>query len=453
MMGTLFGTDGIRGIAGEPPLDDDTVERIGAALVETIAAEPALARLLVGRDTRESGPLIERALVRGIRATGASVVSTGVLPTPAVAYLTSRLGFSAGIVISASHNPFEDNGIKVFATDGVKLDDEVEAAVEAIVARSASPGALQPDSPIHITDYRGEYVEHLLRILEGSRPVRRLRVALDCANGATTNVAPRVFETLGLDVRVIGAEPDGRNINRACGSTAPEALAAAVLEGGCDLGVAYDGDGDRTVFVDETGAVVDGDAVLYLCARRLQAEGTLSGQAVVATVMSNIGLELALHKQGIELVRCPVGDRHVMHEMRRRGIALGGEQSGHVIFASDLWTGDGIGTSLHVLRTMAATGRSLHALASELVTYPQVLLNLRVPRKVDLATVPEAAAAIARAEVALTGRGRLLVRYSGTEPLLRVMLEGEDRDEIQQLAESIVNAVRAHFGEAAPACL
>lgn len=448
-MGQLFGTDGIRGTAGEAPLDDATVARIGAAIVEAIEPEyHGSVRMLLGRDTRESGPAIERALARGIRAAGAEVMSAGVLPTPAVAYLTARMGFSAGIVISASHNPFQDNGIKVFSAAGVKVDDEVEAAVEAIMVRGESAGEPPADVPVRMADYRDEYAEHLRGILSGVPPARRLRMALDCANGATTTVAPRLFEALGIQTRVIGGEPDGRNINRNCGSTAPAQLVSAVVEGGYDLGVAYDGDGDRAIFVDAAGEIVDGDAVLYLCAKHLQAEHALRGDAVVATVMSNIGLELSLRDLGVELIRCPVGDRHVMQEMRRRGLSLGGEQSGHVIFSDDLWTGDGIGTALHVLRAMLAQGQPLGALASELVTHPQVLLNLRVTRKVDLSTIPEVTAVIGHVEAALVGRGRLLVRYSGTEPLLRVMLEGRDRVEIERLGATIIDAVRTHVGAA-----
>jgi phosphoglucosamine mutase len=419
-MGRLFGTDGIRGMAGQPPLDASTTARIGAAIVSTLASGAAgPVRVLVGRDTRESGPAIEAALARGVRAAGGELVSAGVLPTPAIAYLTPRLGFTAGVVISASHNPYEDNGIKVFSASGLKLADEAEAAIEHGVATGAAvPG-------------------------DGA-------VAVPTVNGldAYVTVAPRLFRSLGLEPLVLAAEPDGRNINRACGSTAPAGLAAAVVEHGCDLGVAFDGDGDRAIFIDAEGRVVDGDAVLYLCAKQLRAEGALAGDGVVATVMSNIGLELALAGLGVALVRCQVGDRHVVQAMRHHGLVLGGEQSGHIVFARDLWTGDGLGTALHVLRTMAATGRPLGALAAELVTYPQVLLNLRVAEKVDLATVAPVAAAIARVEAALEGRGRLLVRYSGTEPLLRVMLEGRDRDEIDRLGTEILDAVREHVGAA-----
>ena len=273
----------------------------------------------------------------------------------------------------------------------------------------------------------------------------RFPIAIDCANGATTTVAPELFNSLGFETIVIGNRPDGRNINLGCGSTHPERLAETVVARGCALGVAFDGDGDRAIFVDDQGKVVDGDAVMLLCAKQMKAEGRLKGNAVVATVMSNIGLEIALRDAAIDIVRCPVGDKYVMEEMIRRGLALGGEQSGHVIFSEYLFTGDGLATSLNVLRTMGATGRSLSDLASELTTYPQVLLNVRVDRKVDLNTVPEVAQVMAAVESRLAGKGRLLIRYSGTEPLLRIMLEGKDQQEIARWADEIADAVKRHL--------
>jgi phosphoglucosamine mutase len=293
-------------------------------------------------------------------------------------------------------------------------------------------------------DYRSEYISHLLGILPPDRRDASRRIVVDCANGATTTVAPRLFKELGFDARCIGCAPDGRNINLGCGSTAPELLARTVVEGGYQLGIAYDGDGDRAIFIDAAGRIVDGDAVMLMCAKRMKTEGRLTGNAVVATVMSNIGLELALRDAGIEIVRCAVGDKYVMEEMLKRGLSLGGEQSGHIIFSEYLFTGDGLATSLNVLSTMAATGRTLADLASELTTYPQVLLNVRVERKVDLKTIPEVAAAMSSVESKLAGHGRLLVRYSGTEPLLRVMLEGRDEAEIRQWGEEIVDAVKQH---------
>ena len=440
-MATLFGTDGVRGKAGSYPLDPPTVRRLGAALVRVLGHGKPGVRLLSGRDTRESGTWIEQELAAGIRSQGGSLTTAGVVPTPAVAYLTPRKGYTAGVVISASHNPFEDNGIKVFSGAGEKFTETLERQVEAMVedASWAAPEGVAEEVP-HI-DYSTDYLNHLHDVLpKGS--ASGLRVVVDCANGATTTVAPRLFAGLGADAAFIGCEPDGRNINLDAGSTAPARLARTVVEGGYRLGIAYDGDGDRAIFVDGTGAVVDGDAVMLMCAKQLKAEGRLEGNAIVATVMSNIGLEIALREAGIELVRCPVGDKYVMEQMMRSGLSLGGEQSGHVIFAEHLFTGDGLATSLHVLRTMAATGRSLADLRSELTSYPQVLLNLRVRERVDLATLPEVAAVIASVESRLAGQGRLLVRYSGTEPLLRVMLEGKDEAEIRRWGQEILDAVR-----------
>ena len=456
-MGRLFGTDGVRGKAGDYPLDARTVRRLGGALARALRHGDEPVRFLAGRDTRESGAWIERELAFGIRSQGAALFSAGVVPTPAVAYLTPRMGYTAGVVISASHNPFEDNGIKVFSGAGEKFTETLEQRVEAIVADDSwtisgatdvvSGSSRTPDDVEQI-DYRSAYVGHLLEILPPEFRRTNLRVVIDCANGATTTVAPRVFHELGLETQCIGCGPDGRNINLRCGSTAPELLAQTVVSGNYDLGIAYDGDGDRAIFVDAQGKVVDGDAVMLMCAKQMKAEGRLRGDAIVATVMSNIGLEIALRDAGIGLVRCQVGDKYVMEEMLRRGFVLGGEQSGHVIFSEYLFTGDGLATSLNVLRTMAASGRSLADLASDLTTYPQVLMNLRVHQKVDLATIPGVAAVIERVESRLAGSGRLLVRYSGTEPLLRVMLEGRDQEEIRRLGQEIIDAVKEHVGAA-----
>ncbi len=444
-MGRLFGTDGVRGKAGEAPLDHETVRRLGSALTRSLrrGAEPV--RFLVGRDTRESGAWIEQELARGIRAEGATITSAGIIPTPAIAYLTPRVGYTAGLVISASHNPFEDNGIKVFSGAGEKFTEARENEVEAHLLDEAAAPPMA--GPVEQLDYRSEYIGHLREILPDSR-ASGLRVVVDCANGATTTIAPRLFEELGIAADFIGCTPDGRNINLDCGSTHPERLARAVVEGGYRLGVAYDGDGDRAIFVDAAGRVVDGDAVMFLCAKQMRDEGRLKGNALVATVMSNIGLEIALREAGIGLVRCPVGDKYVMEEMIKRDLAFGGEQSGHVIFSEYLFTGDGLATSLYVMRTMLATGRELADLAGELTSYPQVLMNLRVARKVDLATVPEVTAAIADVESRLAGQGRLLIRYSGTEPLLRVMLEGKDRADISRWGQQIIDAVKRHLGAA-----
>jgi phosphoglucosamine mutase len=437
----LFGTDGIRGTAGVAPLDHATVRRVGGALARS---KPA-ARVLIGRDTRESGSWIEEELTRGLVSQGATVVSAGVMPTPAIAYLTRTGPYDLGIVISASHNPFEDNGIKVFSHVGEKFTEASERAVEAMVHDTTWSVPDDAPAPVERADLSAGYLAHLAEIMAAAEPLAGSRVVVDCANGATCEIGPGVFTRLGLQVEPIGVAPDGRNINLACGSTHLEALKARVAASGARLGIAFDGDGDRALFVAADGRVVDGDAVLLLCALQLKAEGRLPGDAVVATVMSNIGLELALKTHGIALVRTPVGDKHVMEEMLAKGLALGGEQSGHVIFASHLFTGDGLATALQVLRVMAATGRELGDLAGQLTTYPQVLVNVRVKARTDYTAVPAIAAVIRDVEQALHGDGRLLIRYSGTEPLLRIMLEGQDESEIRAWAEAIATAVRTHL--------
>jgi phosphoglucosamine mutase len=450
-MPRLFGTDGVRGTAGEYPLDHETVARLGAALVRALRSDAAdrsrPLRFIIGRDTRESGEWIERELGRGVHAEGAAITSAGVIPTPATAYVTRALGFDAGLVISASHNPFADNGIKVFSGRGEKFTEVLERRVEEIVADTSwslpASGGLPP---VEHTEVTSAYIAHTRAALPDPERLGRLTIAIDAANGATTTVAPRLFSELGFDITVIGNEPNGRNINLDSGSTHPEKLSALVRAGGHRMGVAFDGDGDRAILVDHDGRIVDGDAVMLLCARHMQAQGRLKGNAVVATVMSNIGLEIGLKESGIELVRCPVGDKYVMEEMLKRGLSLGGEQSGHVIFSDHLFTGDGVATALNVMRVMADTGRELADLASQLVTYPQVLVNVRVKQKRDLRTVPEIAGTLERVERRLAGQGRLLVRYSGTESLLRVMIEGKDQEQIQGWAHEIADSVREHLG-------
>jgi phosphoglucosamine mutase len=445
----LFGTDGVRGKAGDYPLDHDTVVRLGGALVRAMARTAGSdrpLRFLVGRDTRESGEWIERELARGVHDAGAEITTAGVIPTPAIAYVTRAMGFDAGLVISASHNPFEDNGIKVFSGKGEKFTEILEREVEAIIHdRSWSVGGAA-DVPVDRTDVIDAYIAHARLALPDGDRIGPFKLAIDTANGATTTVAPRLFRELGFDVHVLSAAPDGRNINLDCGSTHPEQLVSAVREHGCRMGVAFDGDGDRAIFVDAQGRIVDGDAVLLMCGRHWKRAGRLKGNALVATVMSNIGLELALRESQIDLVRCAVGDKYVMEEMIKRDLSIGGEQSGHIIFSEHLFTGDGIVTALSVLRVMTESGRELADLASELVTYPQVLVNVRVRQKKELESVPPIADAMAEVERQLAGEGRLLVRYSGTEPLLRVMIEGKDQQQIQAWAAGIANAVREHLG-------
>ena len=442
----LFGTDGVRGTAGQPPLDPPTVRRLGAAIVRALPHGTGSPQFLVGRDTRESGGWIEIELAHGACGEGAAVTSAGVVPTPAVAFLTRTGSYDAGVVISASHNPYEDNGIKVFSGKGEKFTEAVEGEVEAIMADTTWSARGGEAGPVPRADLVDAYLDHLRAVFPEATKFPAFPIVIDCANGATTTVAPELFNSLGFETIVIGNRPDGRNINLACGSTHPEKLAETVMARGCALGVAFDGDGDRAIFVDHRGQIVDGDAVLLMCGHQLQREGRLRGNAIVATVMSNIGLELALQPLGIELVRTSVGDKYVMEEMLKRGLSLGGEQSGHIIFSDYLFTGDGLCTALNVLRTVALTGRTLADLAADLTTYPQVLLNVRVRERVELRTVPAVADAIARVEARVAGQGRLLIRYSGTEPLLRVMLEGQRQDEIRGWAQEIVDVVKEHLG-------
>jgi len=442
----LFGTDGIRGKVGKPPLDRATVARVGAALVRALGNGPTReVRVLIGRDTRESGESIEHDLAVGLAAEGATSVSIGVIPTPAVAFLTRSEGFDAGVVISASHNPYDDNGIKIFSGRGEKLDEGLESRIEAMVADDTWSVRASSVRLVDDHELRERYVTHLQQILPDAGALHGSRIVIDCANGATTTIAPALFRDLGLDVVAIGNAPNGRNINLNCGSTHLETLQRLVIETAARLGVAFDGDGDRALFVDRTGNTVDGDAVLLVAADQLQREQRLPGRAIVATVMSNIGLELALRERGIELVRAPVGDKYVMEEMLKRGLALGGEQSGHIIFGDHLFTGDGIATALQVLRIMAVTGRELDELAAALVTYPQVLVNVRVRERTDYMRIPAIADSIRQVEQRLEGQGRLLVRYSGTEPLLRIMLEGKHDAEIRKWANEIADTVKGHL--------
>jgi phosphoglucosamine mutase len=441
----LFGTDGIRGTAGTFPLDVQTVRRIGSSLVTALSRRDA--KLLIGRDTRESGVWIERELAYGATLAGATVQSVGVAPTPAIAYLTGSLDFDAGVVISASHNPYQDNGIKVFSGAGVKYGGEFEARVEQLVADASWQVPAGEAGEVSRADHLRKYLEHTRAVLSRPQALGRVRIAVDCANGAMITVAPVLFRELGFEVTTLGAEPDGRNINKGVGSTHPEKLADVVRQDGYRLGVAFDGDGDRAILVDGAGRIIDGDHVMLMCAKQMQAEGRLRGNAVVATVMSNIGLEIALRQLDIDLVRTKVGDKYVMEEMQKRDLSLGGEQSGHLIFSEHLYTGDGLITALSVLQTMASSGRELADLANDLTTYPQVLLNVRVREKVDLETVPEVAAAMRSVESRLGANGRLLVRYSGTEPLLRVMLEGQNAKEIDRWAREIVDAVDKTIGQ------
>jgi len=454
----LFGTDGIRGKAGRFPLDQKTVAIIGRSLVLNLAGKLDRApRIIIGRDTRESGPQIELALARGAMDAGATVQSAGVITTPGVAYITRATPFDAGIVISASHNPYQDNGIKVFSPSGRKLADEVERRIEEDVAeaidqqpamdRQRSDSAWIQGQAEREQAFQRSYIDYLATEVGLGVNLNGLRLAVDCANGAASAIAPALFERLGAQVEVLSAQPDGRNINEACGSLHQEGLQRLVTERGLDLGVAFDGDADRALFVDDGGRLVDGDATLLILADFLQKRGKLSGNLVVATVMSNIGLEMALRERGIDLVRAKVGDRYVLEELTALGAKLGGEQSGHIIFPDISLAGDGMITAIELLRAMRDSNRTLSQLAAQMTPYPQLLLNIRVHSKPPLETLPEVTREIELVERELDGRGRLLVRYSGTENLARVMIEGEDETRVREQANRIADAIRKSIGE------
>ena len=442
----LFGTDGVRGVPGTPPLDAVTLRRIGAAVARSRGRAPSEVKVLIGRDTRESGKWILEQLAQGIHAQGAEIVNGGVLPTPAVAFLARETTVDVGLIVSASHNPFQDNGVKVVTASGEKADDALERSITAQVGDEAwlVPGSPVPDlAPVSLGD---RYAECVSRTLAGVVIPADFRMAIDCANGAAGTIAPAVFRALGCELVVTGDQPDGRNINLACGSTHPEHLARVVVEHKCRFGAAFDGDADRVVFVDHTGRLVDGDAVLMIAARRLASLGRLPHRALVATVMSNIALEQVLQQDGLTVHRCPVGDRAVWVEMKRRGLALGGEQSGHIIFSDHLPTGDGLFTAAMIFQAVLETGTELADLASDLVPVPHLMVNVRVKSRAPLETLPGLARAVRDAEEELAGIGRVVVRYSGTEPLMRIMVEGPDYTQIDRLARTIEDRVRLDIG-------
>lgn len=454
----LFGTDGIRGIAGLFPLDNKTVTIIGRSLVLNLTGELGRApRIVIGRDTRESGSQIELALARGAIAARATVQSAGVITTPGVAYITRATPFDAGVVISASHNPYQDNGIKVFSPSGKKLADETERRIEADVAAEIDH-RLGLDHQLGELDwmhnqaeieqaYQQSYINYLATDVGQGLNLEGLRLAVDCANGAASAIAPELFARLGAQVEVLSAQPNGRNINEDCGSLHQEGLQRVVIDRGLDLGIAFDGDADRALFVDANGNLIDGDATLLVLAGYLKKRGQLAGDLVVATVMSNIGLEIALRDRGIDLIRAQVGDRYVLEELLARGAKLGGEQSGHIIFPNISLAGDGIITAIELLRAVLDSGLTLGQLAARMTRYPQLLVNVRVRCKPLLDTLPEVKAESERVERELQGRGRLLVRYSGTENLARVMIEGEDEVKVREQANSLADAIRKAIGE------
>ncbi len=437
-MGRLFGTDGVRGHAGTD-LTEDLAFGLGRAAVEVLGRRgERRPSFVVGRDTRASGEWLEDALVEGIRQAGGDAILAGVEPTPAVAFLTVALGASSGVVISASHNPAEDNGIKFFAGNGMKLPDEFEEEIEAALGTPAV-AVEAPGATVSSGDARNRYLEHLVAAADA--PLEGMRVVVDCANGAATELAPEVLRRLGATVDAIHAEPDGKNINEGCGALYPEVVAAEVLRRGADAGVSLDGDADRALFADAEGTIVDGDQVLAACAVALRGAGRLAGDTVVTTVMANVGFHHAMREAGIEVIAARVGDRYVLEEMVRAGAVLGGEQSGHVIFRDQATTGDGLLTAVRFLSLAAATSASVRELAGVMQRYPQAMVNVAVRDREALAGAGRVWAAVHAAEAELGEEGRVLVRPSGTEPLVRVMVEAESGDVALHHAETIAALV------------
>jgi phosphoglucosamine mutase len=445
--GRLFGTDGIRGTANIEPMTSETVLRLGRAVAHVFKRGQRRHKIIIGKDTRLSGYMLESALTSGICSMGVDVLLVGPIPTPGIAFLTRSMRADAGVMISASHNDFQDNGIKFFAHTGFKLADEIELEIEGLIANGAiddlRPTAGEVGKAYRIDDALGRYNVFLKNTFPRHLTLDGLKIAMDCANGAAYRVGPEVFSELGAKVAAIGVEPDGENINLNCGALKPEALIQTVKRVGAQVGIAVDGDGDRCILVDEKGDVVDGDEIMAMVGADMQSRGRLTGNGLVATVMSNVGMEVALRERGIVVSRVQVGDRYVVEEMQRSGYVLGGEQSGHIVFLEHGTTGDGLLTALAVLALMVETGKPLSELRCVMQKFPQSLLNVEVNARRDLDSLQEVRAAISRASARLRDRGRVLVRYSGTEPLVRVLVEGEDLAEVQGLAADIAAAVRA----------
>jgi phosphoglucosamine mutase len=452
-MKKLFGTDGIRGKAGEFPLDAATVCIIGRSLARHLAENKGgNPQIVIGRDTRESGSWIEKALIAGAQEAGARVKSAGVITTPGVAFLARTMPADAGVVISASHNPYHDNGIKVFQPSGRKLEDAVERQIETDIGNSDETAARddgdasQTMSSEAAAELQERYIDYLTQKVAHDLSLANLKIVIDCANGAAYQIAPAVFRRLGAEVTAINDQPDGHNINLNCGSLHIEGLQARVLAERADLGVAFDGDADRALFVDAAGKFVDGDATLWVLANDFRTRGELPADTVIATVMSNVGLEIAFREEKIGLTRTDVGDKYVLDEILRSGAALGGEQSGHIIFPKISLAGDGIITTIMLLRAMQRRGQSLSDLTRGVQRYPQLLVNVRVTEKRPFADLPSVEQAAREVERSLNGRGRLLLRYSGTEPLARIMIEGEDESQIADYAEKLAEAIRQEIG-------
>ena len=448
----LFGTDGIRGVPGQYPLDDETLARVGLALgnyLLSLNSSHSAPRVLIGRDTRESGPHIAERISSGLDSAGARAVSAGVLTTPGVAWLVSREGFSAGVVISASHNPYHDNGVKLISSSGMKFPDAIEARLEGTILSSngTSPAARPATKPPGDGNEKlcADYLEGLRQAsLPGAR-FAGMKVVLDCANGAASKLAPELFRSLGANVIAMNDAPDGRNINTDCGSLHPEGLQRRVVETGAALGVAFDGDADRAIFASASGKLVDGDGVLLVAGRYLKAAGKLKGNVIVGTTMANLGLERALEKSGLTLRRAAVGDRYVLEEMQRIGANLGGEQSGHILFLDDATTGDGMLTAVKIASLVSFSG-SLDQLVRDLTIYPQKIVNVKVKSKPPLDSLPEVSGVLKQAENALGSSGRVVLRYSGTEPLARVMVEAEREEDVGRWTDTLAAALRSSIG-------
>lgn len=449
-MRKLFGTDGVRGVANVYPMTAEMAMQLGRAIAYVFKKEPHRHKIVIGKDTRLSGYMLENAMVAGICSMGVDVMLVGPLPTPGIAFITSSMRADAGVVISASHNPYQDNGIKFFSRDGFKLPDRLEAEIEDFIfnkgEQSHRPTASDIGKAYRIDDAIGRYVVFSKNTFPKELTLSGLKIAVDCAHGATYKVAPEVFYELGAEVFPIGVEPDGENINYKCGSLYPEFVAKLVKEKKADIGISLDGDGDRVILVDEKGQVMDGDYLMAIVATRMLKQNTLKKKTLVTTIMSNMGLEDAIKRAGGKIIRTKVGDRYVVDEMLKGGYNLGGEQSGHIVFMEHTTTGDGIISALQALAIMVKEGKRLSELSAVMHTYPQILINVKVKGKKEFSAATQVAKRIREIEKKLNGSGRLSVRYSGTEPLARVMIEGKNEKEIKKMAKYIAEAIEKEMG-------
>lgn len=445
-MNKLFGTDGIRGKADKFPLDFSSVYTLGKTLALLLMEKGISPRIIIGRDTRESGPILEQAIIQGVEDVQGEAHSAGVIPTSAISYLTSHFNFSAGVVISASHNPYEDNGIKIFSSSGMKIPQKWEQKLEKAILTNTKEIKEIEKEIIPESSLSRKYSDFIKSKFSFGKMHNKFKLVLDCSNGAASFFAPGIFSDLGFEVITLNGKPDGKNINLNCGSLYPQDLARAVVENKADMGIAYDGDADRALWVDEKGTLLNGDHTLYVMAGHMQDQGTLRSKCIVATPMSNMGLEKSLKKQGVQLVRAPVGDRFVLEEMLKFKTNLGGEQSGHTIFLDDCPTGDGILTSIKMLEVMIHRELPLSQLVNGLEEFPQVLLTVDVCRKEDFKAFPEIKDMMENIQKSLGRRGRLNVRYSGTEPVARIMIEGEDRKKIAEMADQLAQVITKYLG-------